>query len=82
MQGDAMHRLRCRTSEVDRLREVKSKRREYFRAPARWLAVGSCEIYLLSKSQLLERDFRNIMELVSKPVAVERSADIVVRAKK
>ena len=65
---------------MDRLREVKSKRREYFRAPARWSAVGSCEIYLLSKSQLLERDFRNIMELVSKSVAVERSADIVVRA--
>jgi hypothetical protein len=40
----------------------------------------TCEIYLLSKSQLLETDFRNIMELVSKPVAVERSADIVVRA--
>jgi hypothetical protein len=75
-----MHRLRCRTSEVDRLCEVKSKLREYFRAPARWSAVGSCEIYLLSKSQVLEIDFRNIMELVSKPVAVERSADIVVRA--
>ena len=77
-----MHRLRCRASEVDRLRAVKIKRREYFRAPARWSAVGSCEIYSLSKSQLLERDFRNIMELVSKPVAVERCADIVVRALK
>ena len=65
---------------MDRLREVKNKRREYFRAPARLSAGGSCEIYLLSKSQLLERDFRNIMELVSKPVAVERSVDIVVRA--
>ncbi len=65
---------------MDRLREVKNKRREYFRAPVRWSAVGSCEIYLLSKSQLLERDFGNIMELVSKLVAVERSADFVVRA--
>ncbi len=65
---------------MDRLCEVKSKLREYFRVPARWSAVGSCEIYLLSKSQVLEIDLRNIMELVSKPVAVERSADIVVRA--
>ena len=65
---------------MDRLRGVKSKRSEYFRAPARWSAVGSCEIHLLSESQLLERDFWNIIELVSKPVAVERSVDIVVRA--
>ena len=76
MKGDAMHRLRCRTSEVDRLREVKSERREYFRT----MVSSRGEIYLLGKSQILERDFRNIMELVSKPVAVERSADIVVQA--
>ena len=62
------------------MREVKNKRRESFRAPARLSAGGSYEIYLLGKSQLLERDSRHIMELVSKPVAVERSVDIVVIA--
>jgi hypothetical protein len=30
MQGDAMHQLGCRPSEVDRLREVKIKRSEKF----------------------------------------------------
>ena len=54
MKGDAMHRLRCRTSEVDRLREVKSERREYFRAPARWSAVGAKFIYSARARSLRE----------------------------